>query len=297
MIKAPAVRGALLAGGLITVALSTGCASQPPGSPAASVPACTASGVRALQRHVTLSTAPAACRGLSRAELNFALGRAIYQVAATGRDKTGWRKAALAASRWLAPLIRSPATPAARPPAGPAPEPAGQISANHQVFGLLALISWLLAVGSGGYMLGRWLSRGGPRQQRATGEGLAPGVVFAHFGLATAGLLVWISYLASQWAPLAWLAVGLLLPVFGLGIATVTLWVPYPAARRTAGSTAVTSAGTTPAGAAFDRGRPGIPGRAGGSGRDGAASGAGQHQRCGTRPGAHRRRPGPAARR
>ncbi len=252
IIKAPAARAALLAGGMIAIVFSAGCATQPARTPVASVPACTASGVQAIQRHITLSAVPAACRGLSRAELNFALGRALYQVAGSGRDKVGWRKAALAASRWLAPLVKSPAFPAAPPPI---PQPAGpgaadQMPADHQIFGLLALISWLLAVGSGGYMLGRWLVRGGLRQQRATGEGLAPGVLFGHFGLATVGLLVWISYLASQWTPLAWLAVGLLLPVFGLGIATLTLWVPYAAARRGAVSGGAVSGGAVSGGAA-----------------------------------------------
>ncbi len=97
--------------------------------------------------------------------------------------------------------------------------------------GLAALVTWLLDAGSGAYMLGTWIVRGGLRRQRATGDRLAPAVVFAHFGLATTGLLLWVSYLATRWAFLGWLAIGLLMLVIGLGISTVTLWTPFPADR------------------------------------------------------------------
>lgn len=101
--------------------------------------------------------------------------------------------------------------------------------------GLAALVTWLLDAGSGGYMLGTWIARGGLRRQRTTGDRLAPAVVFGHFGLATSGLLVWVSYLATRWAFLGWLAVGLLMLVIGLGISTVTLWTPFPARHAAAG--------------------------------------------------------------
>jgi hypothetical protein len=42
---------------------------------------------------------------------------------------------------------------------------------------------------------------------------------------------VWLSYLATGWIVLAWLAVGLLMLVIGLGVSTVTLWTPFPAHR------------------------------------------------------------------
>jgi hypothetical protein len=99
--------------------------------------------------------------------------------------------------------------------------------------GVAALVTWLLDAGSGAYMLGTWIVRGGLRRQRATGDRLGAAVVFGHFGMATTGLLVWASYLATRWAFLAWLAIGLLMVVIGLGISTVTLWTPFPA-RRTA---------------------------------------------------------------
>ena len=64
-------------------------------------------------------------------------------------------------------------------------------------------------------------------------------VIVGHFTLAAAGLMMWIAYLATDEAGLAWTAVGLLLPVAGLGMALVTLGssgdprtVRGPAARR-----------------------------------------------------------------
>jgi hypothetical protein len=100
-----------------------------------------------------------------------------------------------------------------------------------QPLGIAALITWLLDAGSGGYMLATWIARGGLYQQRAAGDRLAPRVVFGHFGIATTGLLVWVSYLVTGAAPLAWVAVGLLMLVIGLGISTVTVWTPFPARR------------------------------------------------------------------
>ena len=100
--------------------------------------------------------------------------------------------------------------------------------------GIAALTTWLIDAVSGAYMLGTWVARGGMHQQLTTGDRLAPRVVFTHFGIATTGLLVWVSYLATRWVPLAWLAVGLLMLVIGLGISTVTLWTPFPAHRATA---------------------------------------------------------------
>ena len=94
--------------------------------------------------------------------------------------------------------------------------------------GLAALIAWLLTASIGGYMLRTWVARGGLRRQRATGVGVPPGVVFSHASAALAGLTVWISYLSSDWRPLAWVGVALAGTAICLGICTVTLWTPYP---------------------------------------------------------------------
>lgn len=95
--------------------------------------------------------------------------------------------------------------------------------------GIATLATWLVTVGIGANMLRMWISRGGPRMQRARGDGLPPAVVYGHASLAITGLALWICYLVTGLAALAWSAAGLLMPVVGLGTAMVTIWTPYPA--------------------------------------------------------------------
>ena len=98
------------------------------------------------------------------------------------------------------------------------------------------LATWLLTVSIGAYMLYTWISRGGPRMRRAGSDRLPPLVVYGHASLATTGLVLWISYLATGLSALAWSAACLLMPVVGLGAAMVTVWTPYPTpATGTAG--------------------------------------------------------------
>ena len=111
----------------------------------------------------------------------------------------------------------------------------GAAAAPGRTLAFVTLGTWLFDAVSGGYMLRTWIARGGLRRQRAS-DRLAPRVVFAHFGLASTGLLAWISYLATTWIVLAWLAVGLLMVVIGLGVSTVTVWTPFPGHRADAGS-------------------------------------------------------------
>jgi hypothetical protein len=100
-----------------------------------------------------------------------------------------------------------------------------------RALGLAALCTWVLDAGSGGYMLTTWIRSGGVHRVRAAGEGLAPWLVFSHFGLASGGLLLWVSYLLTRVTALAWVAVSLLVLVIGLGVSTVTLWTPFPSGR------------------------------------------------------------------
>ena len=118
----------------------------------------------------------------------------------------------------IAGALRTPSTAAAAAPS--------------RTLAFVTLITWLIDAGSGGYMLRTWIARGGLRRQRAT-DRLAPRVVFGHFGMASTGLLVWLSYLATGWIVLAWVAVGVLMLVIGLGVSTVTVWTPFPAHRAT----------------------------------------------------------------
>jgi hypothetical protein len=111
----------------------------------------------------------------------------------------------------------------------------GAAAAPGRTLAFVTLGTWLFGAASGGYMLRTWIAHGGLKRQRAS-DRLAPRVVFGHFGVASTGLLVWVSYLASRWIVLAWLAVGLLMVVIGLGVSTVTLWTPFPAHRAGAGT-------------------------------------------------------------
>jgi manganese efflux pump family protein len=90
-----------------------------------------------------------------------------------------------------------------------------------------ALIAWLVAAGSGGYLLGSWIAHGGSLRRRGSaGLGSPPLAVVGHASLALTGLAVWAAYLATGWAALAWVAVVVLLPVAGLGMATLTIGLP-----------------------------------------------------------------------
>ncbi len=290
---AVAAAGVGLAGvaGLAVAGCAATGAATGAAAPRGSVAACTAFGVRAIEQHQTVTQVPAACRGLSRAEVNFALGRSIYLVAGTGHHKVAWRRDAAVAGARLAGLIttamaQSPGAPAA---SGAAPA-AGQGTASRpgpvdrRPLGLAALAAWLLTVGSGGYMLLRFVAGGGLRWPRAAGARTGSAVVLTHFGLASSGLLLWALYLATSWLALAWLALGLLLPIIGFGMATLIVWTSG-SSRRTSGTSHPPS------------GTPGTPGAP--SGTSGAPSGASPAftgpSRPRTEPSQPRTEPSPAA--
>jgi manganese efflux pump family protein len=114
---------------------------------------------------------------------------------------------------------------------------------------IATLVTWLLTAGIGAYMLRTWIARDGPRLTRVAGDRLPPVVVYGHATLALTGLVVWISYVSSGLAALAWCGACLLMPVIGLGAAMVTVWTPYPvpAAGSRGGGTDVGGILTAPA--------------------------------------------------
>ncbi|MGO9161547.1 MAG: hypothetical protein ACLP7J_12690 [Streptosporangiaceae bacterium] len=93
---------------------------------------------------------------------------------------------------------------------------------------ITTLVSWALTASLGGYMLTRWIRRGGLARQRAARDRLGPLIIGGHASQALSGVAVWAGYVAARWVPLAWTAVGLLTLAVGLGLSTVTLWTPYP---------------------------------------------------------------------
>ncbi|TQM32029.1 hypothetical protein [Nocardia bhagyanarayanae] len=103
--------------------------------------------------------------------------------------------------------------------------------------GIAALITWLLTAGGGSVLLATWIAKGGARQP--TASHLPPPVVFGHFLLAAAGLVVWIVYLVADATALAWIAFALLVPVAALGFAMLLRWLPvYRARTANAGDSA-----------------------------------------------------------
>ncbi|MFI6520941.1 hypothetical protein ACIBF1_35675 [Spirillospora sp. NPDC050679] len=98
---------------------------------------------------------------------------------------------------------------------------------------IAALLTWLATAAGGFFMLGKWIAAGGVRQQRDGTSRLPAPVVFGHFLLAAAGLVVWIVYLLAGSGALAWTAFGLLLPVALLGLVMLLRWIPVHRAART----------------------------------------------------------------
>jgi hypothetical protein len=90
---------------------------------------------------------------------------------------------------------------------------------------IAALITWLITAAGGFYLLGTWLARGGVRQQQARTTRFRAPVIFGHFLLAAAGLVVWIIYVAVGKTALAWAAFIILLPVALLGFTMFARWI------------------------------------------------------------------------
>lgn len=204
--------------------LAVGCSSAATAPPAATAQTCYAFGVRALQQHITVTTVPRACGGLSAATVNLAVDRAVREVVGP-RPKAAARRLAEREGARLAYLIRT--VPPARP-ASPAPPPR---PGSRTPLRVAALVAWLVTATAGSYLLAGWLRHGGLRRGRAGGRpgGMPPVIILGHFGVAVTGLGLWIAFMASNLTALAWTAAALLLPTAGLGMATLVTALPEPA--------------------------------------------------------------------
>jgi manganese efflux pump family protein len=224
---APAGHAHLTADRTSTVAAhTTSSRNVSEGAPQATVQSCTAYGVFAIQHRITVTSTPAACQGLSRAEINQAAARAIIQ-AAGGVRKAIWRKRAAEVAPFLRHLFTAPAPVTGSLPAIASGSGSGEpLGHKNPGMDIAALIAWLVTAAAGGYLLGGWLSHGGTLRRRVGGTGSPPAVIIGHFGLALTGLVIWIIYLVAGWAALAWTAVGVLLPVAGLGMAALSIGLP-----------------------------------------------------------------------
>jgi hypothetical protein len=209
--------------------LAAGCTAAGRVPYRATAQTCYAFGVRALQRHITVTTGPRACAGLSHAQVNEAVARAVRDIAGA-RHRAAARRIAQREGRYLGQLISTVPPPRPAPLAGAAPSagvPARQ--AADSPVGLAALAAWILTAAAGSYLLAGWLRPGG-LGRRARAAGVPPAIIVSHFALAVAGLATWIAFVAADLAVLAWIAVGLLLLIAGLGMAALVTGLPEPAA-------------------------------------------------------------------
>jgi hypothetical protein len=107
-----------------------------------------------------------------------------------------------------------------------------------------ALILWILTAGGGFVLLSIWLRNGGVRQAQETGRRIRPPLLFSHFLLAAAGLVLWIVYLANDSDTVKWIAFVLLLIVALLGFTMLSIWLSR---RQVAASPVGAAEGSLPA--------------------------------------------------
>ena len=221
---------AFLAAGLVLAALAAGCSRQP-GTPQVSVKSCTQFGIAAIRHHVTVTSLPPACRGLTNAQVNFAVGSALHAAAIGPGGKVQQRDRIGKASHFLEHLAT--AVPAQRS------EPEALAPTTPQVsrttLGLIALCAWLITIALGLWMMARWILRSRSRHTPAGRLRRPLALNFAHLGLASTSLLTWIAYLTTGVTELAWTACALLM--LGAGLGMTLIFLP-PSARRADSATA-----------------------------------------------------------
>jgi hypothetical protein len=217
--------------GVMLAWAAAGCSSLPAVT-GGSVTSCYQFAAGAIQHHVTVTARPAACQGLSQVQVNVAVSRALRAAAAGVRGKIRQRQVIALDGPYVARLLR------AVPPAGllttsasPSGTASPSASSGGRALGLAALAAWLVTAGLGVSMMARWITRARRRGARP-GHGPRPVLNFTHLGLALAGLLTWICYLATGVTGLAWAGCGLLLAVASLGM---TLVFAGPAVTATGG--------------------------------------------------------------
>lgn len=204
---------------------AAGC-SSPPATSHASVASCVQFGESAIRQHVTVTSLPPACRGLTAAQVNAAVGTALRSAGSGLRGKALRRERIAAASHYLAHMFVTVPAPGTGPPS---PAAAAGGWASKTTWGLLALGSWLVTVALGLGLMARWMRRGRARHPVARLR-RPPAMNLAHLGLAALSLLAWVVYLATAVTGVAWAAAGLLPLVAGLGMALLFLSYLAPGA-------------------------------------------------------------------
>lgn len=180
---------------------------------------CNQFAVAAIRNHVTVTSLPPACQGLTSAEVSFAVGSALHSAGIGAGGKVEQRDAIGKANQYLEHLAVT--APAQRSKPQVLTSPAASVS--RTTLGLLALCAWLITVALGLWMMTRWIFRSGARRTLAGRLRRPPALNFAHLGGAGTSLLIWIAYLATGVVGLAWAASALLALVIGLGMTLVFL--------------------------------------------------------------------------
>lgn len=225
--------------GLLAAALTAGCSAGTPASNRATIGSCVAFGLRAIQRHATVTAEPPACEGLSHEQVNLAVARAIREAVGPA-PKPVARHLAEQVSRYLTPMLSTIPPPAPTSVTAPvAIAPSG--SSGGLPLGIAALLAWVFTAAAGGYLIAGWLS-GVRRRRRLRPAGLVPLTVFGHFGLAVAGLGIWLAFVVTGAPVLAWFGVGVIVLIAGLGMGALSAALPEPSrgATPTRGRTPVT---------------------------------------------------------
>jgi hypothetical protein len=99
-----------------------------------------------------------------------------------------------------------------------------------------ALVTWILAVVVGLYLLMTSLANGGLRGQATKVTRFPATLTLSHLLLGVGGLVVWVLFLITMRAMYAWAAFGLLVVVALLGFVMLTRWLVGRGGRHARGS-------------------------------------------------------------
>ncbi len=126
---------------------------------------------------------------------------------------------------------------------------------------VLALIAWSITVLAGLFLLAIWLIEYDPDFQRAAATRLPVPIISTHATLAICGLGVWVTYLITDDAEIAYATLAILAAVVALGITMAVRWVKvYRASSPPKRSRVLAGAGAG-AGAGLGAGAAGAEGR------------------------------------
>ncbi len=116
----------------------------------------------------------------------------------------------------------------------------------------IALLTWVVTVLGGLFLLAIWLIEYDPDFQRAAATRLPVPVISGHATLAVAGLAVWVTYLITGDDNFAWATLAILAGVVSLGVTMAVRWVVvYRSTARPARARALVTAGAGAGGAGF----------------------------------------------